>query len=177
MEQEKAERAIIQQAVLEDIEEWLTPPFEGEALLASEISALPILRIPRENSDRLRCVGMRPLESYSNCVAFVADDPDAKATIIQGWWVRGQTGFAAHSVVKSHGLIACITPFFTDEIELEFKPDQELKVVEDGNGLSQLIRKGIICPKRVRLNPNQVISRVAWVRSRLRKRDVSSSCD
>lgn len=167
MNQGKFRREELRKKLLNDFEKFMMEPTEDEALLANEISSLPVKRIIRESPERLKWGGMQPQECHQNCRAYADLDPTKISRQISGWWVRDEV-FVLHSVIETRGGLICITPYMMDESELDFIPDQKIVWDKDAEGKFSASRAGKPTIAVVRRNPQKTIKQCIYMKNRLR---------
>jgi hypothetical protein len=166
MGEAKRKQEALRQKLLAEIDRWLTPPTEEEAAIVRALDALPRGTIRRASPAELAYMRMKRQECHQNCFSYAQLDPEKKARVVSGWWVRGDV-YTFHSVVERDGGMTCITPYMLEEREVEFISDSEIVWNEDADGRKWASRDGKRVPHAVRRDPERTIAESQWVKARL----------
>lgn len=177
----KRNAALMRERLLEDVERFLHPATDDEAMIVSEIKKLPVHQVFRCDDDVIQRMRMKPKECHQNCVSYADLDPEKKSKVVTGWMVHPRI-YMLHSVIERDGKLVCITPvLFGDVNPFQFIPDSELKITVTDDNRRRFTRSGIEVTYGVRQDPDFVIKINTFVKERLlagaSPRDVIAEAD
>lgn len=148
------------------LEEWSFPITDWELQTVEELKELPVIKVPRVDSNQLAEMRMKPHQCHAN-VRFLAEhDPKCKTEMITGWWLQGEN-YVLHSIVNQWGDLACVTPvLINSESPFDFIPDSKIEWCEQGEKYTAY-RDGVRIGKGIRSSPTQALADLMVIKQRL----------